>query len=63
MNHSATDEAKAVRRARLAMRRDQGDDLLAAARYANAAAALSVQGLGAVAPLPTPAAVRALLPS
>ena len=29
MNHSATDEAKAVRRARLAMRRDQGDDLLA----------------------------------
>ena len=39
----------------------QGDDLLAAARYANAAAALSVQGLGAVAPLPTPAAVQALL--
>ena len=39
----------------------QGDDLRAAARYANAAAALSVQGLGAVAPLPTPAAVQAWL--
>ena len=39
----------------------QGDDLLAAARYANAAAALSVQGHGAVAPLPTPAAVQAAL--
>ena len=39
----------------------QGDDLPAAARYANAAAALSVQGLGAVAPLPTPAAVQAAL--
>ncbi len=30
-----------------------GDDLLGAARYANAAAALAVQGFGAVAPLPT----------
>jgi 2-dehydro-3-deoxygluconokinase len=38
-----------------------GDDLLTAARYANAAAALSVQGFGAVAPLPLPEAVHALL--
>lgn len=37
-----------------------GDDLFTAARYANAAAALAVQGFGAVAPLPRPAAVRAL---
>ena len=41
----------------------QGDALLAAARYANAAAALSVQGRGAVSPLPGPAAVQALLQS
>lgn len=39
----------------------QGDDLPQAARYANAAAALSVQGQGAVAPLPTALAVHALL--
>jgi 2-dehydro-3-deoxygluconokinase len=39
----------------------QGDDLFTAARYANAAAALSVQGFGAVAPLPLPNAVHALL--
>jgi 2-dehydro-3-deoxygluconokinase len=38
-----------------------GDDLKTAARYANAAAALSVQGFGAVAPLPLPKAVHALL--
>jgi 2-dehydro-3-deoxygluconokinase len=38
-----------------------GDDLFTAARYANAAAALAVQGFGAVAPLPRPEAVRALL--
>jgi 2-dehydro-3-deoxygluconokinase len=38
-----------------------GDDLFAAARYANAAAALAVQGFGAVAPLPRPEAVKALL--
>lgn len=38
-----------------------GDDVFAAARYANAAAALAVQGWGAVAPLPRPAAVKALL--
>lgn len=38
-----------------------GDLLLDAARYANAAAALAVQGFGAVAPLPRPAQVRALL--
>jgi 2-dehydro-3-deoxygluconokinase len=39
----------------------RGDSLAQAARYANAAAALSVQGHGAVAPLPLPAAVQALL--
>jgi len=39
----------------------QGDALLEAARYANAAAGLSVQGHGAVAPLPRPAAVWAQL--
>ena len=39
----------------------QGDDLLQATRYANAAAALSVQGRGAVGPLPAPGAVQALL--
>jgi 2-dehydro-3-deoxygluconokinase len=45
--------------ARLAL----GDDLKTAARYANAAAALSVQGFGAVAPLPLPQAVHTLLAS
>jgi 2-dehydro-3-deoxygluconokinase len=38
-----------------------GDTLFEAARYANAAAALSTTGWGAVAPLPRPDAVRALL--
>jgi len=38
-----------------------GDDPVEAARYANAAAALSVTGRGAVAPIPTAAAVRAFL--
>ena len=38
-----------------------GDALAQAARYANAAAALAVQGFGAVAPLPFPDAVNALL--
>lgn len=38
-----------------------GDPLFEAARYANAAAALAVQGFGAVAPLPRPGAVKALL--
>lgn len=38
-----------------------GDRVLEAARYANAAAALAVQGFGAVAPLPRPDAVRGLL--
>jgi 2-dehydro-3-deoxygluconokinase len=38
-----------------------GDDAFAAARYANAAAALATTGFGAVAPLPRPVAVRALL--
>ena len=38
-----------------------GEGWLEAAQYANAAAALSVQGYGAVAPLPRPEAVRALL--
>jgi 2-dehydro-3-deoxygluconokinase len=43
--------------ARLAL----GDSVFEAARYANAAAAVAVQGFGAVAPLPHPAQVRALL--
>jgi len=38
-----------------------GDDAFAAARYANAAAALAVQGYGAVAPMPHRAAVEAFL--
>ena len=38
-----------------------GADVFAAARYANAAAALAVQGYGAVAPLPRPEQVKALL--
>jgi 2-dehydro-3-deoxygluconokinase len=38
-----------------------GDELPAAARYANAAAALTTTSYGAVAPIPRPAAVRALL--
>lgn len=47
----------------LLARRCAGDDWVQAARYANAAAALSVQGYGAVEPLPRPAAVQALLAS
>lgn len=43
--------------ARIAM----GDPLWQAARYANAAAAIAVQGFGAVAPLPRAQAVQALL--
>ena len=39
----------------------RGDTLFDAARYANAAAALAVQGFGAVAPLPRPEQVQALL--
>jgi 2-dehydro-3-deoxygluconokinase len=39
----------------------QGDTVFDAARYANAAAALTVQGYGAVAPLPRPEQVRGLL--
>ena len=39
----------------------QGDDLLTATRYANAAASLAVQGFGAVAPLPRPAQVMRAL--
>jgi 2-dehydro-3-deoxygluconokinase len=42
-------------------RLDAGDDLVAAARYANAAAALTTTGFGAVAPLPRRAQVEALL--
>jgi 2-dehydro-3-deoxygluconokinase len=38
-----------------------GDAMLAALRYANAAAALTTTGFGAVAPIPLPAAVQALL--
>ncbi len=40
-----------------------GDDVFAAARYANAAAALATTGFGAVEPLPRAAAVRELLAS
>jgi 2-dehydro-3-deoxygluconokinase len=45
--------------ARLAL----GDGLPAAVRYANAAAAVAVQGFGAVAPLPTPQQVLAMMPT
>ena len=38
-----------------------GQDLIEATRYANAAAAVSVQGYGAVAPLPRTQQVLALL--
>ena len=38
-----------------------GDDLVTAARYANAAAALTTTGFGAVAPLPTRVQVEAFL--
>jgi 2-dehydro-3-deoxygluconokinase len=38
-----------------------GDSVFDAARYANAAAALAVQGFGATAPLPRPGQVKALL--
>jgi 2-dehydro-3-deoxygluconokinase len=44
-----------------AVRLVAGDDPIAAARYANAAAALATTGYGAVAPLPDHAAVMALL--
>jgi 2-dehydro-3-deoxygluconokinase len=42
-------------------RRLVGDDRFAAARYANAAAALKTEGYGAVAPIPRPDAVMKLL--
>ena len=42
-------------------RLDAGDDLMAATRYANAAAALTTTGFGAVAPLPRRAAVEAFI--
>lgn len=45
----------------LLARLSAGDDLWAATAYANAAAALSVQGYGAVAPLPTREAVLEML--
>jgi 2-dehydro-3-deoxygluconokinase len=44
-----------------AVRLVAGDDPVAAARYANAAAALATTGYGAVAPLPRHADVIALL--
>lgn len=44
-------------------RRAQGDAMTDAARYANAAAALSTLGYGAVAPIPREAEVRAFLAS
>jgi 2-dehydro-3-deoxygluconokinase len=40
-----------------------GDSLIEAARYGNAAAALKTTGYGAVAPIPSPAAVKRLLTS
>jgi 2-dehydro-3-deoxygluconokinase len=40
-----------------------GDDIVQAARYANAAAALKTTGFGAVGPIPRPEAVRKLLES
>lgn len=45
----------------LLARLTQGDDVFHATHYANAAAALAVQGFGAVAPLPTAAQVKAAL--
>jgi 2-dehydro-3-deoxygluconokinase len=45
----------------LLARMAQGADVFEAARYANAAAAIAVQGYGAVAPLPAPDKVKALL--
>jgi 2-dehydro-3-deoxygluconokinase len=39
----------------------EGDDPFEAARYANVAAALSTQGYGAVAPIPSRAAVERIL--
>jgi 2-dehydro-3-deoxygluconokinase len=45
----------------LLARLSAGDDLWAATAYANAAAALSVQGYGAVAPLPKREAVLKML--
>ena len=36
-----------------------GDDITSAARHANAAASIAVEGFGAVAPLPRPEQVRA----
>ena len=45
----------------LLARMAQGDTVFEATRYANAAAALAVQGFGAVAPLPRPEQVQALL--
>ena len=42
-------------------RRLAGDDVFAAARYGNAAAALKTEGYGAVAPIPRPDAVKRLL--
>jgi len=44
-----------------AVRRNAGDDVFAAARYANAAAALATTGYGAVAPLPRDRDVQTLL--
>ena len=45
----------------LLARMSAGDDFWQALRYANAAAALTTTGYGAVAPLPRPEAVRRLL--
>lgn len=45
----------------LVARMAAGDDLLSAAKYANAAAAITTMDFGAVAPIPTPSQVHALL--
>ena len=45
----------------LLARMSAGDDFWRGLRYANAAAALTTTGYGAVAPLPRPEAVRELL--
>ena len=45
----------------LPARMTQGASIFESARYANAAAALAIQGYGAVAPVPTPDAVLDML--
>ena len=58
---SGRDSPSSNQSGNLLTRMAQGESIFQAARYANAAAALSVQGFGAVAPLPRAAAVQAML--